>query len=290
VKKIRRNNRRGNLFAADRDPLDSPYGKRIVAHLFKGCEMSFIKSVRRALVVAPFVFSATLASATVAQATTLTDSTVFSTNGAGENWNGWIWNTQGQPADAPNRWNLYYSTSGDPGSPVFINGENDEDAEIAVDLAPGVYDFYIFGEAATTDINPQQHFVLNLYFNGDQSAPGISGLFGPDCATVCAASHPNGLDLFGASGAAEAGTLTFIDGSLSIALTLFQWAVAQDVDQVWPHWANDAPYSFGSGQVDFVGRVQLTVTDTAVVPLPAALPLFLAGLAGLGVARRRRKA
>lgn len=247
--------------------------------------MSAMNAFRGMLLAAPLLFAAT-----AAQAATLTNSTVFSTNSEGENWNGWIWNTEGQPADVPNRWNLYYSTSGDPLAPVFVNSGNDENTEISIDLAPGVYDFLIFGETATTDLDPLQHFVLNLYFNGDDSAPGVSGLFGPDCPTVCAASHPNGLDLFGAAGAAEAGTLVFVDGTLTVALTLFEWGFGDGIDAVWPHWANHAPYSGGSGAPDFVGRVQLTVTDTAVVPLPASLPLMAAGLAALGFFRRRKQA
>lgn len=245
--------------------------------------MSAITGLRCIFFAAPLLLLAT-----AAEAATLTNSTVFSTNPEGENWNGWIWNTQGQPADGPNRWNLYYSTSGDPTAPVFINSGNDENTEIAIDLSPGVYDFYIFGETVTTNLDPLQHFVVNLYFNGDDTAPGISGLYGPDCPSVCPASHPNGLDLFGSSGVAEAGTLLFVDGALTVALTLFEWSVSDGIDAVWPHWANHAPYSNGSGVPDFVGRVQLTVTDTSVVPLPASLPLMAAGLAAVGFFRRRK--
>lgn len=38
-----------------------------------------------------------------------------------------------------------------------------------------------------------------------------------------------------------------------------------------------------------VGEVQLTYATTAPVPLPATLPLLLAGFAGLGILARRRK-
>lgn len=221
-----------------------------------------------------------------ATAATLTDSTVFSTNSEGNNWNGWIWNTQGQPADIPNRWNLYYSTAASP--PAFINGGNDAGAQISIALDAGVYDFYIFGESATTDLHPEQHFVLNLYFNGNQSAPGISGLYGASCPVVCAASHPNGLDILGDAGAPEAGTLSFVDGTQTVTLTAFDWIVDGDVNEVWEHWAGPyfdyTPY----GSPDFVGHVQLTVTDVATVPVPAGLPLLAGGLVLLGAMRRRR--
>lgn len=46
-----------------------------------------------------------------------------------------------------------------------------------------------------------------------------------------------------------------------------------------------------TGNVEQIGPVwDNFVFDVAEVPLPAALPLFLAGLAGLGFAKRRRKA
>lgn len=232
-----------------------------------------------------------MAPTTVLAATFLTDSAVFSTNGEGNNWNGMIWNTQPKPDD---RWNLYYSDSSDPDAPNFINAggvaSDEVDPRISIALAPGHYDFLVYGEAATADLDPLQHFVLNLYFNGNQSSPAISGLYGPDCPTVCAASHPNGLDLLGVAGAPEAGVLSFTDGKLKITLTDFTWALGDAVDKVWPYWSDVAPYSSGSGTPDFVGSISLTVTNLAEVPLPASMPA-LAGATGLLAAagyRRRR--
>lgn len=240
------------------------------------------------------VAAATLGPASVSHAAVmLTDSAVFSTNGAGENWNGWIWNTQAPPADTPDRWNVYYSSSSDPQNPVFLNSGNGSATNINIAMTAGTHTFLIYGETVTTALDPQQHFVLSLYFDGNQAAPDISGLYGPDCPTVCAASHSNGLDLFGTSGlggnanAQEAGTTAFASGGVTVELTKFTWNVAQGVDEVWSHWDNTAPYNNGSGVPDFVGEVVLKVT---AVPEPATLSLFALGLFGLGFLAWRRTA
>jgi MYXO-CTERM domain-containing protein len=229
----------------------------------------------------------------------LTDSAVFSSNSEGENWNGWIWNTQGLPEDSANRWNLYYSSSSDPQNPVFLNSGNDAGTSLSIDMTLGTHSFLIFGESLGLELDPLQHFVLSLYFNDNQAAPDISGLYGTTCPSVCAASHWNGLDLFGNSGlggntnAQEAGTLMFIGGDRVVQLTKFNWAVNEDVDQVWAHWDNSAPFDSGSGTPDFVGEVELTVQalNSVAVSEPPTLGLFATALivAGLAAWQRRRQ-
>lgn len=220
----------------------------------------------------------------------LTDSAVFSTNGAGENWNGMIWNTQGAP-DQP--WNLYYSSSADANNPVFINSQDNAGTSLNLDLGPGTHNFLIFGDSGGVTLDPLQHFVASFYFGGNQDAPDISGLYGPDCPVVCAAAHWNGLDLFGASGlggnvnAQEAGTLIYSANGYQVELTAFTWAIDSAIDAVWPYWDDTAPYSTGNGQADFVGTVQLRVT---AVSEPAALGLMTLalGLAAFASSRPRR--
>jgi len=184
------------------------------------------------LIFAVSVLMADLALPGPAQASVyLTDSAVFSTNRDGHNWNGWIWNTQAPPADTGNLWNLYYSSSTDPNNPVFVNSKNDASTNIGLPMTPGVHRFVVYGESVVVDLHPEQHFVLNLYFDDHQAAPDVSGLFGATCPTVCAASHGNGLDLFGSSGAQEAGTLVYVAGGRRVELTSFIWRVDEQVDK-----------------------------------------------------------
>lgn len=225
----------------------------------------------------------TFLSAAPASAAALTDLTVFSTNADGHNFYALHWNTQGAPDD---KFNVYLSTSADFTNPVFINGGNDASTSINIDLAPGTYYFTIFGESAFTPIPSDVHFVTNLYFDGNQSAPGISGLYGTACPSVCAAGDANGLNIFGQSGHPEAGTLSWTDGIVNVALTEFTWITdRRDIDAVWNYWANHPPYSSGSGTPDFFGTLRLEVT---AVPEPGTTLLFLAGLAAATRRLRQR--
>jgi hypothetical protein len=222
-----------------------------------------------------------------AGATLLTDITVFSSNSEGNNWNSLIWNTQGHDTDTPNRWNLY--ASHDPlsvATPTFVNGFNDSRTRVSLSLGAGDNIFSIYGEGVGSNFDPRQHFVLNLYFNGVQNAPSISGVQNLTNDNLASAGHANGLDIFGNAGQQEAGTLSALMGDQLITLTQFSWITNSQKDVVWPYWANDPIYSNGSGQSDYYGTFILNVRT---VPEPTTLALMGLGLAGIGFARKRSK-
>ena len=223
-----------------------------------------------------------------ASAALLTDITVFSSNSDGHRWNDLIWNTQGLNTDPLNRWNLYISN--DPLSdttPTFINSYNDDRTRVSLDLAPGSHTFSIFGNGVGSTFDPRQHFVLNLYFGGVQSAPGISGVQNLDNSNLRPAGNPNGWDIFGQNWQQEAGSLSALIADQLVTLTSFSWITASPRDVVYPYHANDAPYSAGGQGLDYYGSFTLRVES---VPEPGTLALFGLGLAAIGYQRRKRAA
>ena len=217
----------------------------------------------------------------------LTDLAIFSSNAEGNQFGGLLWNTQGKPADGPDRWNLYVSR--DPlgsSAPTFVNGFNDARTQIALPLGVGLHTFSIFAESVGQAFDPAQFFAVNMYFGGVQSAPAISGAQNLDNNGLVAVGHPNGPNIFGTGPQAGAGTLTALIDGYQVTLESFTWNTDRDRDVVWPHWANDPVYASGSGTADFYGTLALRVTAFAV-PEPGSLALVLAALGVAGVVRRR---
>jgi hypothetical protein len=215
----------------------------------------------------------------------LSDMTVFSTNVEGNQFSSLLWNTRGNPQDVSDRWNLYISR--DPlsaASPKFVNGFNDDRANISLPLDVGLHTFSVYAESVSQIFDPAQHFTLNLYLNGQQSAPSISGAQNLTNDGLVAVGHPRGLDIFGNVEQKEAGTLTAFVGGYQVSLESFTWITARDRDVVWSYWANDPDYSKGSGTPDFYGSFTLRV---ATVPEPGTLALVLGAAAAIGAVHRR---
>ena len=88
----------------------------------------------------------------------------------------------------------------------------------------------------------------------------------------------------------------FLDDVESLRLpdTFFvtMFLVGGSIDPVWPLKLSGRTNAFGyGGRGEFGGIDALPYApNPSEVPLPAALPLFMAGLAGLGIAKRRKKA
>jgi hypothetical protein len=214
----------------------------------------------------------------------ITDITVDSSNETGHYYGGWFYNTQGLPANTNNQWNLYVAT-GTPATPAFVNtGNTDATTRVDIDLQPGLYQFVLFAESIPAwltlpEVNGQ-HWALNLYFNGNQAAPGITGVFGPQCPALCAGTSWNGRNVWGEAPMQQAGTLEFLSGDLRVRLLGFNFGLPVGVapfDQVGPY------ATVPSGVGDYLGAMTIEVTR---VPEPTTFGLL--GLALVALARRRR--
>ena len=147
--------------------------------------------------------------------TTLTGAIQFSTNSIGAFYDGQIWNTLG----GDYWWDLWLARNPDATSPV--NGPSDAQAGIAIPLESGnAYKYYIFSEPSGTF-----SFVgLNLFFDGNNSAPGIS-VFGAVNSPNFAPSASTSLTLQGTS-VAGAGSASYSSGGVVVVLSGFDWNTA----------------------------------------------------------------
>ena len=91
---------------------------------------------------------------------------------------------------------------------------------------------------------------------------------------------PGGLQLIESDGETASGGGAQITGLIS-GIGSFKVSIASDGES-----RPFDPFNFGFDTSD---QIEFTQATTSVVPLPAALPLFASGLAGLGWLSRRRK-
>jgi len=176
-----------------------------------------------------------------------------------------IWNTLGNETAFAN---LYITQPNAGYSAPFLNHGNGASASISYALTAGTYQFYFFCDAFPNN-NPG-NYGLNLFFNGDNTNPGIAAYSpsGVDNATPVGLGLPT-LSLNGSDTTVSApGALTYSANGLSVTLTDYGFGqsgvFSPTLDRVGN--LNDAP----DGSLDGVGFFDLTV---AVVPEPSALAI-----------------
>lgn len=189
-----------------------------------------------------------------AQATSLTGLIIFSTDKSGSANGGQILNTRGGRGD--DFYNIWLQQNG-----KFINGIDEGNVPINISLdIPGIYTFKMYGEP-TFEFG---YFGLNLFFNGNNTKPGIS-VFAPinrlPTSSITSFSVNSNANTLPLAGLAEsivpgAGTLCFVDKSTIVTLTSYKFSSSdvENIDLVSPFSANH------SGSNDFTGEFTLTVT------------------------------
>jgi hypothetical protein len=225
-------------------------------------------AVRGAVIAAGFGIAA------ASNAVSLTGICGFVTD-AGGNWQiGW-YNTHG-PDGGKNAYVVRDDVNGG-----FLNSGNGAATQVSIDLsAPG--DYTLFSYFDGNEIYGGRDFWgLNLFFDGDQEAPGISAFGAPqgsgDNNPEFWANSGNTLNLAADEDRWGSGSLSYRSGNTEVILT--RYATTSDV------YSLDRVDNFqlgSSGRNDHV-----TVIGLTVVPEPASLSALVLG--SLALLRRRRK-
>jgi hypothetical protein len=192
---------------------------------------------------------------------TLTGAIQFSTNSTGAAYGGLLWNTLGDDS----YYDLWLALNANATSPV--NGPADLDAGISLTLEAGnTYKYYIFGQPGPGLITGFNG--LNLFFEGNNSTPGISA----HSATNGANFLPNAgstLTLEG-SPAAGSGTTAYGSGDVVVVLTDYNWNLPAtppgDVCQAFTFTPGDEADYFGSFTLQVFPAAALSASQTGGPP------------------------
>ena len=225
--------------------------------------------------------STAVVTATAASALTLSGINGFPTDASG-NWHTGWYNTYGGSDDIGK--NGYVIAAADTqGS--FLNSGNSAQTSISFDLnTPGTYNFLVFWDGEEIFAG-RDFWGLNLFFNGNNSAAGISAFAQPQGSDRPESPQywANGgltLTLDGKSSIFGTGSTVFQDGDKSVALTRYvtNKSSVYQLDRV-DNWSIRT-----SGRNDHVTEFTLQV-----VPEPATLGALGTGILALTRMRRRRR-
>lgn len=184
-----------------------------------------------------------------------------------------IWNTLGNEVSFAN---IYLTQPNAGYTAPLINSGNGANASISVPLTQGTYQFYFF-TMGFWDNNPGQ-YGLNLFFNGDNTNPGIAAFSSAGVGSATPVqSGLNTLSLDGDNGnqVPAPGALTYTANGLSVTLTGYGFG---------------QPGVFGGPALDRVGNLDsqpdgyldsVGFFDLTVAPVPEPSTLAIACVAAL---------
>ncbi len=189
----------------------------------------------------------------------LTGAVEFSTNATGGAYGGQIWNTSGNDA----AWDLWLSSNPNGSSPV--NGPSDLEASVNILLEAGKsYRYYMFGA-------PSAMFKfagLNLFFNGNNSTPGIS-VFGP-VETPYFTPNNNSTETLSYAPVPGAGTAVYFYNGFAVVLTEYTWRAPGtppgDICQAMSFTPGTAPCYYGSFSLTVLPAASLSLSQRSASP------------------------